>query len=209
MNKEKIIEKIKKIFSLVDGGTTPNEIATATAFAKRLLDKYDISLDEVQLEHEDINYTVVDLKVKPVPSWMIEYMRHLQDLYPCRIFFNENQGWSKPVFYGYKLDCKIAKQNLITMNNLLMKKRKTSCKKLTKKEFDSFCLGFIQEVITIWATNDNGVSALAKIKKEKINQKVIKGNREYKNNITQLDMDCYVAGRIHGMIYMDKKKLKH
>ena len=60
--KEKIIEKIQKLLTLSrDRGATEAEAKNAAAHARKLLNKYDLSLSEVDIKKSEIGDAHVDV----------------------------------------------------------------------------------------------------------------------------------------------------
>lgn len=98
-----ILEKIRKLLALSE---SPNEheAALAAARARALLDKYDLSMDEVDIKAEEVLlHTVSTGTRKPYP-WMGHLAADVGYAFNCRVF----RAMGSMIFCGIVSDTKVA-----------------------------------------------------------------------------------------------------
>lgn len=101
--KEKLIDKIRKLMAL---SHSPNEheAALAAARAREILDKYDLSLTEVEMNDEEIIEHRVDTGTRKAPLWMGRLAVSVSRAFNCRVF----RVYGIMVFCGTKADTQVA-----------------------------------------------------------------------------------------------------
>ena len=101
--KEKLIEKIRKLMAL---SHSPNEheAALAAARAREILDKYDLSLTEVEVNEEEIIEHRVDTGTQNAPLWMGRLAVAVSRAFNCRVF----KIYGIMVFCGTKADTQVS-----------------------------------------------------------------------------------------------------
>jgi len=101
--KEKLIDKIKKLMAL---SHSPNEheAALAAARAREMLDKYDLSLTEVERNDEEIIEHKVDTGTREPRLWMGRLAVSVSKAFNCRVF----RMYGIMVFCGTRADTQVA-----------------------------------------------------------------------------------------------------
>lgn len=101
--KEKLIDKIRKLMAL---SQSPNEheAALAAARARDILDKYDLSLTEVEMNDEEIVEHRVDTGTRNAPLWMGRLAVSVSKAFNCRVF----KIYGIMVFCGTKPDTQVS-----------------------------------------------------------------------------------------------------
>jgi uncharacterized protein YoaH (UPF0181 family) len=101
--KEKLIDKIRKLMAL---SHSPNEheAALAAARAREILDKYDLSLTEVEMNDEEIIEHRVDTGTRKTPLWMGRLAVSVSRAFNCKVF----RVYGIMVFCGTKVDTQVA-----------------------------------------------------------------------------------------------------
>ncbi len=101
--KERLIDKIRKLMAL---SHSPNEheAALAAARAREILDKYDLSLTEVEMNDEEIIEHRVETGTKEPPLWMGRLALYVGKAFNCRIF----RLYGMMVFCGTKADTQVS-----------------------------------------------------------------------------------------------------
>jgi hypothetical protein len=135
--KEKIIDKVRKLMAL---SHSPNEheAALAATRARELLDKYDLSLTEVEINEEEIIEHRVDTGTHQPPLWMGRLAVCVSSAFNCKVF----RVYGIMVFCGTKADTQVAD---FTYSFLFR-----TVKRLSKEHKASL------ERSGVWATNYKG-----------------------------------------------------
>ena len=143
MEKEKIIDRIKKLLAL--SGNNPNEAEAEAALlkAQALMAEHDVSVD--LSESDKIEYGEERCEHK----WDMGYRKPLAhviaDNFRCELYW---KGTSV-VFFGHKIDARIAKEAFEFAYKFAMKQsnreyyKAKDAGKETKGVCNSYCLGFI------------------------------------------------------------------
>ena len=124
---EKLIDKIRKLMAL---SHSPNEheAALAAARAREILDKYDLSLTEVEMSGEEIIEHRVDTGTRGPRLWMGRLAVSVSKAFSCRVF----RIYGIMVFCGTKADTQVAEYTylfLFRTVKLLSKQHKASLEK--------------------------------------------------------------------------------
>lgn len=111
MSDPKIIEKIQKLLALADS-STPNEASAALVRAQALMEKYNISLSEVEVrEAEYQSSEKIELLTSNIQPWEINLAGIIASNFDCRsLIISGARGFRKPKvqFFGTKTDTEIA-----------------------------------------------------------------------------------------------------
>ncbi len=101
--KGKLIEKIRKLMAL---SHSPNEheAALAASRAREILDKYDLSLTEVEMNDEEIIEHRVDTGTRNATAWMGRLAVSVSRAFNCRVF----KIYGIMVFCGTKADTQVS-----------------------------------------------------------------------------------------------------
>lgn len=125
MDKGKIIERIRKLLALSkDKGASEDEAKTAAGMARRLMNKYDLSLSEIDIKKSDVIISEVATESWYPRFWTTTLATAVGQAFDCKSF---RRG---PVFmfFGLEADTQVASYLFIylyrTILDLLDKKRK-------------------------------------------------------------------------------------
>jgi len=148
MEKENIIEKIKKLLALADGNKNASEaeVQAATLKAQELMAKYDV---QVELTEEDkIEYAQEVCTHKWDMGFRIPLANALSHNFKCEIFI-----WNKRItFVGHSVDAKIARGVFEMAYAFILKEGNKHYNKAygmglpTKGVFNSYAMGFIKGI---------------------------------------------------------------
>lgn len=149
-NKEAIIIKIQKILSLAERAGTDEEAQNAAFQARRMLVKYNITMEEVKsFRDEECDEVSVLLKMRSVPTYVHFLSSAAATLYNSRILIQRNYGMNrnrqKINFIGLGIDPKLACQTYNFLNQYL--KRKTKELKLIGTRDTDYRYGFSSVVL--------------------------------------------------------------
>jgi hypothetical protein len=98
MEKEKIIDKIKKLLELSKNNPNKEEAILALTKARELMFKHDINIENI--EKDDKNYFEKIVQLKKWKNWIIFFVMYLNDAFGTFSLYNE---YTKRVyFYGEK-----------------------------------------------------------------------------------------------------------
>lgn len=103
---EKVLEKVRKLLSLAGNNPSEEEAKAASLKAQKLLAEYNLTIadadDDMKLELTESSFSCgVD------NQWKYSLARVIADNFRCKHYWI---GKRTLVFYGYKVDCEIAKQ---------------------------------------------------------------------------------------------------
>lgn len=106
IEKKKLLEKVKKLMAL---SSSPNEheAALAAERAKEILDKYNLSLSEVEIgEIEDKKY---DLGITKVQNWQLNLANCTAKTFNCQSYYTKGYGsmTAKLYFVGNEADVEV------------------------------------------------------------------------------------------------------
>lgn len=103
MNKEKAIERAKKLMAMAADSSSPNEAAIAARRARAIIDKYQINLSE--LGDKDQFGTSIGSKARQrTPAWEQTLCISIADLNDCIAKFD---GQGRIVFKGFAEDAEV------------------------------------------------------------------------------------------------------
>ncbi|MBQ7739224.1 MAG: DUF2786 domain-containing protein [Desulfovibrionaceae bacterium] len=148
-DKETIIAKIQKILSLAERAGSDEEAQNAMLQARRMLIKYNISMEEVNsFKDEECDEVTVILKKRFVPSYTHFLAGATARLYNSRVLitynYNMNRNRQKIAFIGVGIDPKLACQTYNFLSQYL-KRRSKELKLIGRRETD-YNYGFAQVV---------------------------------------------------------------
>lgn len=150
---KKILEKIKKLFKLSESSNV-NEATLALQKAKELLDKYELTVEEIELSEvrEVIGDKLPNLKT---PQYTVTLMLSIAELFNCKIYnttvvYSYSKKTVNPVFIGLSPNVEIASYCFSVLSKKLEYSRKEfvanlnpRTKKANKtKRGDEFALGW-------------------------------------------------------------------
>jgi len=125
MNRDKLIDRIKKLLSLAKSHN-PNEAVAALTKARKLMNQYSISTGDLAVA--DILERQADTKhrSKTAPGYLCDLVGLCADLFSCHTYCIEKSNWKNgrrsyalvPVFIGYEIDVELAQY---TYDNLYRK----------------------------------------------------------------------------------------
>lgn len=142
--KQRVVEKIQKLFSLAENNPSEEEAQLALTTARRLLTKYNLSEDEVDsVERKSMIGTEggsneVILKTARIHDWVSSLVMLVSRYFDVKIYYVQGNKWgvkSKYVFYGVKMNSETAVyafESLFNQVQTLAKKYKPS-----KEAFES------------------------------------------------------------------------
>lgn len=98
-----ILEKIRKLLALSE---SPNEheAALAAARARALLDKHDLSMDEVEIRAEEVLFHTVSTDTRKPYPWMGHLAADVGHAFNCRVF----RTMGSMIFCGVSSDTKVS-----------------------------------------------------------------------------------------------------
>jgi len=110
--REEVLTKIEKLMSHTKTGTNGavnvNEMAVANKIVKELMDKYDISIDEIKTTSDKSTlvkgFDSHQCTNKVVEKWILSLSSSVASFYDCRII----QSTKKLSFVGFETDANVA-----------------------------------------------------------------------------------------------------
>jgi len=115
--RNKIIDRVKKILALANNNTNEHEAASAAATAAKLMEKYNLSQSEViikELSDEDcVTKDTAGKEYRAMPKWMGSIAIGVARMFDCECKFEFNFGRKSIAFYGYDVDVIVCKQTYI------------------------------------------------------------------------------------------------
>ena len=149
--KEKLLERIKKCLMLGDHkrNNSPEEVATALNFAKRMMKQYNISLLEIQLdEMKEEEVVEGEGVVKRKFKYWEQYLSNVVAKFcSVGIFVRTSRnGWGRTVrqrvvFFGLKEDVEMAEQTYSILRKVILKMATNHGYKGTDSK--SYCAGVV------------------------------------------------------------------
>lgn len=203
-----VVEKIKKLLTLSkDKAATESEAQAAALVAQKLLAKYNIDIDVVNVSNEEavVKGTIDSSEYKGY-IWARHMAAIIAKNYCCKVFLTEEIKGKNIVFYGFKEHTEVAKSVFKFLfeigNNLAL----TTCREYTKKYghsrgvYNSFVLGFVSGVESKLNEQCVALSIVVPTKVEEEYKKLgLVSNRENKVTISRRDAEIrekgYNAGR--------------
>lgn len=105
-NREDIIKKIQKLFSLANDNTSKNEAVAASLMAQRLIAQYDVQDSEL---YETATFEVVEVSSElSYRKFKYTLGQVIADNYRCRIYWSKYGRKHAAVFVGRNLDANAA-----------------------------------------------------------------------------------------------------
>jgi len=107
--RESVLLKIEKLMphtKAESGAVNINEIATANKLIKELMDKYDISVDEIKITSDKATLVSKEELIhnkKEVKEWVSKLSVSVATFYDCRIIIVPN----RLLFIGFEMDAKV------------------------------------------------------------------------------------------------------
>lgn len=198
MDRNLIIEKIRKILALAENNPSEEEAVAAASKAQRLMAKYAIEENEVGevITEENINYSECIISGK-VQKWRVQLALVLGKNFRCKVLMVHGNV----AFYGYDSDVKICSEVFKTLYSMGAKlseraKRQWRDKYGTAKGVrNSFCLGFITGIKSALDKQCTALMIVVPQKvEEKFNKDVLKnqGNRKSYNPTLSGDINSKV-----------------
>lgn len=161
MDREKVIDKVKKVLNKCSNNPSQEEVIQALQLAQKIALKYGIDIETLQMEEgkyteEDVSQERIDFGTESVSSKQVQMATLIADNFKCRILKIRRGGKSYLCMVGLPEDVKIAIEILNytwTLYEALFKKflsnRKKSVK-LTRRDSlllkNDYFFGFIEGV---------------------------------------------------------------
>lgn len=149
MEKQKVIEKVKKILALAENNPNENEAIAAALKAQKLMAQFHINEKELGSEVTENNIDRIISSVGgKTQRWKVQLAQVLAKNFRCRIYLIGSQV----VFYGYEEDIKICSEVFQSMYKIGVKlsdklKRETRKETGTAKGIrNTFCYGFVMGI---------------------------------------------------------------
>ena len=149
MDRNLIIEKIRKILALAENNPSEEEAVAAASKAQKMMAKYAIEEREIgeAITEESINYLECILSGK-IQKWRVQLALALGNNFRCKVLMVHGNV----AFYGYDSDVRICSEvfkSLYSIGSKLSEKakRQARAKYGTATGIrNSFCLGFVAGV---------------------------------------------------------------
>ncbi|MFQ5786704.1 MAG: DUF2786 domain-containing protein [Thermodesulfobacteriota bacterium] len=152
MNKvpDNVLEKIEKILNLAENNPSGEEAATAAGMAKELLDKYNLTKEDILLKNEGIIET--EAEISGTPIWIRRLTKIVAEYYDCKAltrpnYKRTNSGYMLPrfkmVMIGFPKDTKVAQYTLIVFKRMAERAAKKHCSGLGITGHRAFKEGFV------------------------------------------------------------------
>ena len=221
MEKEKIIDKIKKLLELSKNNPNKEEAILALTKARELMFKHDINIENI--EKDDKNYFEKIVQLKKWKNWIIFLVMYLNDAFGTFSLYNEYT--KKVYFYGEKEKVlgvsEIFEFLFEVADYLAMKEYKNYLKEYGtgKGIYLSYILGFINGVNNALEKQNREFEeyGIVIVTSEVLKQQVRKDKnavekREKKlfnKNINEdLNREVFDKGFDEGITILDKKQIK-
>jgi len=148
MNEERqrIIERVQKLFALAEQKDSPEEARLAAMRAQELLQKYDLSLSEVEIKQEGSSLCGeqrVTLNGGNRPTWTRFLHSTVGDGFGVSCLSGRSLSGAVLVFIGVEPDVTIAKQTFQYLYNFILS---YDLRGKSKKQKNEWCMGFIYAV---------------------------------------------------------------
>lgn len=159
--KAKILDKIQKLFNLAQGKADLNESSLALKMAQDLLEKYDLTIDQVE-EAKVVGSILTDdivsiASATRTKNWELRLMDAIAQGYGCRLLFARGYPFAKYLFIGSDMDIKVAGYAARVLQRQLSRARATFTRDLPSwmsrpvktREIDAYCLGWVSAAIKL------------------------------------------------------------
>lgn len=205
-NREKILEKIKKLLTLAADKANENEAISAALKAQELMAKYNIELADIQdgAKAEAITTETYTPKANQhyVRKWRYTLSQIIAKNFCCKTYSINRDAIA---FYGYEKDAKIAVEVfkfLFETGNKLANRYYLKCKKEgkeTKGVLNTYLVGFcdgIKEVL------DKQCTALMIVVPKEVEEAYVEHSKTFRRVNTSLttssDGRAYSEGKVDG-----------
>lgn len=148
MDNEKVIEKIRKILELSKNNPSKEEAEAAALQAQKLLAKYHIDMQDVEVFEGEDDITEETTDVGGTKKWRFILAQVVADNFRCKMYSNNNCV----TFYGHSTDVTVAKE---TYEYLFKVAHKQACHERDAVHrvygtsagiYGSYCSGFARGV---------------------------------------------------------------
>jgi hypothetical protein len=121
-DKEKILDKIRKIFALAENNPSEQEAQSAIERGRALLVKYGLDMSEVDTDGEDdpfdTGHEVIEFEGKKLASWKDELLLVMADYFECKVYTSSRKrSRNRATFYGIAVNVQAAKNAYISIVN--------------------------------------------------------------------------------------------
>lgn len=158
-DRERYIDKIRKLFALAGNNPSEEEAASAALQAQRLMAKYSIDPSEVEGGADTAKQKIIEVEtetMRDTRTWRFHLARVVAEAFRCEVFqscvYEGGRKLPRLVFYGYECDAQAA---ALTFNYLY--KAGTRLARAQDREyrkrygfasgvFNSFVIGFTRGV---------------------------------------------------------------
>lgn len=221
MEKEKIIDKIRKLLELSKNNPNKEEAILALTKARELMFKHDINIENI--EKDDKNYFEKIVQLKKWKNWIIFLVMYLNDAFGTFSLYNEYT--KKVYFYGEKEKVlgvsEIFEFLFEIADYLAMKEYRNYLKEYGtgKGIYLSYILGFINGVNNALEKQNREFEeyGIVIVTSEVLKQQVRKDKnavdkrekRLFNKNINEdLNREVFDKGFDEGITILDKKQIK-
>jgi len=216
IDKEKIIDRIKRCLKLgnAEKNNQQGEVEAAISMAKKLMDQYNVSLSEVDLEEERKQGAMQEEVHSRVflERWEMSLGKVLKELFQVDYYINNGYYKKSMMFIGLPQDVKITKEFYIILRQVIMEMaRKTGYGGVARK---CYTIGIVQtlleraEEMTLHKQADLEKCRAVVVVKNQIIKKFIDENLDLKPMKTRSQNWDPIA-HAHGMIDGKKINLNH
>lgn len=221
MEKEKIIDKIKKLLELSKNNPNKEEAILALTKARELMFKHNVDMENIK--KDDTNYFEKIVQLKKWKNWILFFLMYLNDAFGTFSLYNE---YTKRVyFYGEKEKVlgvsEIFEFLFEVADYLAMKEYRNYLKEYGtgKGIYLSYILGFINGVNNALEKQNREfeeygiVIVTSEVLKQQVrkdkNAVVKREKRLFNKNINEdLNREVFDKGYDEGIIILDKKQIK-
>lgn len=221
MEKEKIIDKIRKLLELSKNNPNKEEAILALTKARELMFKHNVDMENIK--KDDTNYFEKIVQLKKWKNWILFFLMYLNDAFGTFSLYNE---YTKRVyFYGEKEKVlgisEIFEFLFEVADYLAMKEYRNYLKEYGtgKGIYLSYILGFINGVNNALEKQNREFEeyGIVIVTSEVLKQQVRKDKNAVekrekklfnKNINTDLNREVFDKGYDEGIIILDKKQIK-
>lgn len=210
---EKIVNKIKKLMSITEeSNATQAEVEQAALLAQKLLSKYNIDYDIINIDKEiEIVNNEISYKDYKGYQWARQLSVVIAKNYCCKVYLSDKSI----VFYGYSQNTDVAKEIFKSMFKFGNENALAYCRNYAKAHghsrgvYNSFCLGFVAGIKSVL---DEQCKALQIVVPEKVeiaynNLGLMRGSRAHLNTNSDKDGSIYNSGFCSGRDAISQKRV--
>ena len=195
-NKEKIIEKIRKVVELSKNNPSEEEAKAAALKAQEMLAQYHITMADIEDTEGEDDIAEVEVAVPNGKKWKYELARAVSKNFRCRHYL---LGTKYIVFYGHEVDAKIASdvfKYLFEVGNKGANKAYTQAKKTSWNNEaagirNSYRMGFMKGVREAL---DKQCTALMIVVPKEVNEGFEEKTANFKHKTTTLTSSNFNPG---------------